>query len=380
MTSVDETGRFYGKKKFSELFPEHLARASKLRGAMAPARNDPCPCGSAKKYKKCCAGKATVGKNDARHEEWEYPDTDLAKVDGIWNSPIRGEQVYWSEGVSRRRVHQRLFVSFGLRCGDEYHTTGTAIGAYAAAANGETSFVPSDEKSGSPSTIETRFDTACKSRVMHELKAYLEMAKAKNVLPGGWNNADLGDTTCTVDDRGVLALGAFPSVTNRVYATTIEMSGVARQIEKADINDKFGALSGEVEILRRIVEDVLGDGVDSVEGGTWVVVASDSDENENERRNEDRACGQYKECEVCGVHEREGGGGKPCFKCKCKLVYYCSTECQTEDWRDHKPFCKKARAGSKITSKRRDMLEHFTILVYRALPESTYQPPPLSYW
>jgi hypothetical protein len=23
---------------------------------MPPARNDPCPCGSAKKYKKCCAG------------------------------------------------------------------------------------------------------------------------------------------------------------------------------------------------------------------------------------------------------------------------------------------------------------------------------------
>ena len=99
MTSVHETGRFYGKKKFSELFPEHLARASQLRGAMAPARNDPCPCGSAKKYKKCCAGKATVGKNDARHEEWEYPDTDLAKVDGIWNSPIRGEQVYWTTPI-----------------------------------------------------------------------------------------------------------------------------------------------------------------------------------------------------------------------------------------------------------------------------------------
>ena len=28
-----------------------------LKADIAPGRNDPCPCGSGKKYKKCCGGK-----------------------------------------------------------------------------------------------------------------------------------------------------------------------------------------------------------------------------------------------------------------------------------------------------------------------------------
>ena len=44
---------------------------------MAPARNEPCPCGSAKKYKKCCAGKETAEKARAsrldEHELDELP-------------------------------------------------------------------------------------------------------------------------------------------------------------------------------------------------------------------------------------------------------------------------------------------------------------------
>ena len=30
------------------------------------------------------------------------------------------------------------------------------------------------------------------------------------------------------------------------------------------------------------------------------------------------------------------------MKCACRLVYYCSKECQREDWADHKARCKKA--------------------------------------
>ena len=28
-----------------------------IKAEQAPGRNDPCPCGSGKKYKRCCAGK-----------------------------------------------------------------------------------------------------------------------------------------------------------------------------------------------------------------------------------------------------------------------------------------------------------------------------------
>jgi hypothetical protein len=50
-----------------------------------------------------------------------------------------------------------------------------------------------------------------------------------------------------------------------------------------------------------------------------------------------------KECASCGVAEREGTDAKSCFKCKCKLVYYCSKECQKKHWPEHKARCKKAR-------------------------------------
>jgi hypothetical protein len=38
---------------------EEEARHTPARRAAAPGRNDPCPCGSGRKYKKCCAGRAS---------------------------------------------------------------------------------------------------------------------------------------------------------------------------------------------------------------------------------------------------------------------------------------------------------------------------------
>jgi uncharacterized protein YchJ len=44
---------------------ELIASAEKvetIHADQAPGRNDPCPCGSGKKYKKCCYGKKSAGK------------------------------------------------------------------------------------------------------------------------------------------------------------------------------------------------------------------------------------------------------------------------------------------------------------------------------
>ena len=41
------------QQKLSRALDKHLAPAS----APKVGRNDPCPCGSGKKYKKCCLGK-----------------------------------------------------------------------------------------------------------------------------------------------------------------------------------------------------------------------------------------------------------------------------------------------------------------------------------
>ena len=36
---------------------EKTEKVDPIKGAGDPGRNDPCPCGSGKKYKKCCWGK-----------------------------------------------------------------------------------------------------------------------------------------------------------------------------------------------------------------------------------------------------------------------------------------------------------------------------------
>ncbi|MHC4981849.1 MAG: SEC-C domain-containing protein [Planctomycetota bacterium] len=37
---------------------EESEKVEPIRADAAPGRNDPCPCGSGKKYKKCCGGKS----------------------------------------------------------------------------------------------------------------------------------------------------------------------------------------------------------------------------------------------------------------------------------------------------------------------------------
>lgn len=51
-------------------------------------------------------------------------------------------------------------------------------------------------------------------------------------------------------------------------------------------------------------------------------------------------------CEQCGCDEAtvEGETASNLKKCgKCLGVQYCSRECQAEDWKAHKPFCKSAK-------------------------------------
>src|SRR5258708_15610162 len=60
-TSVDDIEEAFQRKKKKELEQARMARARDLhaprvvRSGAKVGRNDPCPCGSGKKYKKCCA-------------------------------------------------------------------------------------------------------------------------------------------------------------------------------------------------------------------------------------------------------------------------------------------------------------------------------------
>jgi preprotein translocase subunit SecA len=60
-TSVDELEEEFQRKKKRELEQARMAGSGEyqpvqqvVRGAAKIGRNDPCPCGSGKKYKKCC--------------------------------------------------------------------------------------------------------------------------------------------------------------------------------------------------------------------------------------------------------------------------------------------------------------------------------------
>jgi hypothetical protein len=63
-TSVDELEEAFQRKKRRELDQARMAGSGDLqpvqqvvRGTAKIGRNDPCPCGSGKKYKKCCGAK-----------------------------------------------------------------------------------------------------------------------------------------------------------------------------------------------------------------------------------------------------------------------------------------------------------------------------------
>jgi preprotein translocase subunit SecA len=60
-TSVDDLEAQFERRKKRELEQARMAGATNgnrpqqvVRGAAKVGRNDPCPCGSGKKYKKCC--------------------------------------------------------------------------------------------------------------------------------------------------------------------------------------------------------------------------------------------------------------------------------------------------------------------------------------
>jgi preprotein translocase subunit SecA len=64
-TSMDDLEEAFQRRKRRELDQARMAGAGErqpvqqvVRGAAKVGRNDPCPCGSGKKYKKCCGANA----------------------------------------------------------------------------------------------------------------------------------------------------------------------------------------------------------------------------------------------------------------------------------------------------------------------------------
>src|SRR5262245_3858827 len=67
-------------------------------GRMKIQRNDPCPCGSGKKYKQCCLGKDEQKKDEHQHEQVRL------EVNGMAASVDRGMapflRILWERGIN----------------------------------------------------------------------------------------------------------------------------------------------------------------------------------------------------------------------------------------------------------------------------------------
>ena len=138
----------------------------------------------------------------------------------MWGNMTAGTSGVWHSGVKRKRVWQRLVLSFGLRVEDEYAFAGQFVGIMKAASEGA---YPRAGDRDNP--------------VLDEFRRYLEHAKRKGVLPVDWSDED---------ERKVIDMAVGKEWS--VYVSW----------EKSDIVKEFGYASGEHSVLRSLAEAILG--------------------------------------------------------------------------------------------------------------------------
>jgi hypothetical protein len=75
-------------------------------------RNEPCPCGSGKKYKQCCLDKDEARAREARAkahaETTEAPPTPAAPAHGAPPAPRQKTHQPWKKGAANTRGFQRV--------------------------------------------------------------------------------------------------------------------------------------------------------------------------------------------------------------------------------------------------------------------------------
>lgn len=62
---------FWNKPKKQGPQQEEKVRLMPVVKAPSPNRNDPCSCGSGKKYKKCCMGRDEAKEHDVSEKQWQ---------------------------------------------------------------------------------------------------------------------------------------------------------------------------------------------------------------------------------------------------------------------------------------------------------------------
>lgn len=108
-----QSSKNISKKDFQKLFGQQGQRTEKK---VKVGRNDPCPCGSGKKYKYCCLNKPKEEKQKIEREqerqEWlkEYPQTGAEKIEGR----IYLDDYFDAESIE---IDQMLYIALKQRGG-----------------------------------------------------------------------------------------------------------------------------------------------------------------------------------------------------------------------------------------------------------------------
>ena len=69
-------------------------------------RNDPCPCGSGKKFKKCCAQKSSMERRTFSSINPSSVQSSLSRITGMVSKTLQENTPKEAEGLEKR-VHQK---------------------------------------------------------------------------------------------------------------------------------------------------------------------------------------------------------------------------------------------------------------------------------
>lgn len=132
--------------------------------------------------------------------------------------------------------------------------------------------------------------------------------------------------------RVLLENGADPNARNRFGATPLFEASQNCKIKAIELLFEFGAKAGVVD----------NDGmhllkIASVFQDVSTIFARAEAKRIREMNGAEKLAGLYRACELC-KSDKESKRCTGCF-----IVFYCSVECQKEDWSKHKVACKKSR-------------------------------------
>lgn len=96
----------------------------------------------------------------------------------------------------------------------------------------------------------------------------------------------------------------------------------------------------------------------------------------------DRNVSEVPYCGVCFKKRAEDESSPPLLRCsRCKILHYCSRECQKEDWNEHRTPCKRIQQFQQVVEREAAVLRHTNAhIIGPAPPENLFETHVGSFW